>query len=299
MRLLVSRHLENFLALYEAQNMHVAADKKGISQPALTKSLKLLESEVGAQLFVRTSRGLEPTDIGEILYKHARAIDQEARFVTLNIDELQRKLGGQMRIGVGQVLAVSVFPEVLVAFHEQFPSVRVIAEAGISTNLVEGLLRDDFDLVVAALPQTPLPERFVTTHLFQSEMIVVCRRDHPLRSRGVVSLNQLLDYERVGFVEDREFELRSQRNFGARAEILRPIIESTSLAIMFGILRATDHYAIVSEMLLSRARREELDQLHTKEGLWQLDINLMCKLSLLSTRPVRMLKDALFSTSRR
>ncbi|MBU2483494.1 MAG: LysR family transcriptional regulator [Alphaproteobacteria bacterium] len=61
MRLLISRHLENFLALYDARNMHLAAQKKGISQPALSKSLKVLEESLGATLFERTHRGLEPT----------------------------------------------------------------------------------------------------------------------------------------------------------------------------------------------------------------------------------------------
>ena len=296
LRLLISRHLENFLALYEARNMHVAAEKKGISQPALTKSLKLLESEVGAELFVRTSRGLEPTDLGEILYEHARAIDQESRFATLNIGELHRTLGGQLRVGVGQVLAVSVFPEVLVAFHQQFPSVRVIAEAGISTKLVEGLLRGDFDLVIAALPQDALPERFVATPLFKSEMVVVCRREHPLRSRGRITLDDLLEFERVGFVEDQEFEKKSELKFGARARRMRPAIESTSLSIMFGILKATDYYAVVSEMILRRAQREGLDQLVVSENFWQLEIDLICKVSLISSRPVRMMKNALLSS---
>jgi DNA-binding transcriptional LysR family regulator len=216
----------------------------------------------------------------------------------LNIGELHRNLGGLMRVGVGRVLAVSVFPEVLVAFHQQFPSVRVIAEAGISTKLVEGLLREDFDLVLAALPDAPLPERFVATPLFKSDMVVVCRREHPLRSRGLISLDQLLEFERIGFVEDQEFEKKSELEFGARARKMRPALESTSLSIMFGILKATVHYAVVSEMILRRAQREGLEQLPVSESFWQLEIDLMCKLSLSSSRPVRMLKDALLSNWR-
>jgi DNA-binding transcriptional LysR family regulator len=57
LRLLVSRHLENFIALYEAQNMHAAADRKGISQPALAKSLRIVEEEVGTRLFSAPRKG--------------------------------------------------------------------------------------------------------------------------------------------------------------------------------------------------------------------------------------------------
>jgi DNA-binding transcriptional LysR family regulator len=297
MRLLISRHLENFLALYDARNMHTAAERKGISQPALTKSLKLLEGEVGVELFLRTSRGLEPTDAGEILYRHASAIDRETRFATLDIEELHQSLGGEIRIGVGQVVAVSAFPKVLVSFHTQFPKVQASVETGISTQLVDGLLNEVLDVVVAALPEIPLPERFVALPLFKSDMVVICRRGHPLHARGASSLNKLSRYGRVGFFEDREFEKKSQRTFGAQAEKLRPVLQTTSLTIMFGILAATDYYAIVSDMILPRAQREGLHQLPMKHDLWELEIDLMCKSSLTASRPIAAIREALLASS--
>ncbi|WEX12098.1 LysR family transcriptional regulator [Chelativorans sp. AA-79] len=298
MRLLISRHLENFLALYDARNMHVAAERKGVSQPALTKSLKLLESELGMELFLRTSRGLEPTDAGNILYLHARAIDQEARFAGLDVQELHQNLGGHIRIGVGQVLAVSTFPQVLVAFHMQFPKVQATVETGISTQLVDALVNERLDVVVAALPEVPLPERFAATPLFKSDMVVICRQGHPLRSRKTTSLRELSRYGRVGFVEDREFEKKSRHMLGSRAERLQPVLQTSSLSIMFGILVATDYYAIVSEMILPRARRESLDQLPVEEGLWQLDIDIMCKSSLMASQPIRTIREALLTSAR-
>jgi DNA-binding transcriptional LysR family regulator len=297
LRLLVSRHLENFLALYEARNMHVAAERKGISQPALTKSLKVLEEDLNAELFLRTSRGLEPTGAGDTLYRHARAIDQEARFATLDIGSIHENLGGRIRIGVGHVLAVSTFPAALTEFHRQFPTVEVSVETGISNQLVEGLVREEFDVVITALPEMPLPERFAAASLFTTDMVVICRRDHPLRSRSAVKREDLTSFERVGFVDDREFEKKSRRAFGAGAERLRPVLQTTSLTIMFGILAATDYYAIVSHMIVPRARQEGLAALSIQGALWQLDIDLMCKAALMSSRPVTTLQEVLLKHS--
>ncbi|PDS35049.1 LysR family transcriptional regulator [Rhizobium anhuiense] len=297
MRLLISRHLENFLALYEARNMHLAADRKGISQPALTKSLKLLEEELGAELFIRTHRGLEPTDAGDALYQHACAIEQSARFASLDIGDIHANLGGRIRIGVGPVLAVSTFPAALADFHRQLPTIRISVETAISTHLFNALVNNDVDIVVAALPEMPLPERFTAVKLLTTNMVAICRQGHPILSLKRIDRETLTRFGRVGFVEDRDFEKKAQRVFGVSSERLRPVIETTSLSIMFGILATTDYYAIVSEMIVTRARRDELASFLPDGGLWPLDIDLMCKSSLINSRPISLLRHSLVAVS--
>ncbi|MFC1458238.1 LysR family transcriptional regulator [Microvirga arabica] len=262
-------------------------------QPALTKSLQLLEEDLGAKLFYRSARGMEPTEAGNVLYRHARAIDQEARFASLDIQENHLNLAGRIRIGIGPVLALSAFPDVFVDFHRQFPSVEVTVDMGVSSRLMEGLARDDFDLVVTAFPGDPLPEKYVALPVFRSDMIVICRTDHPLRKSGGATLEELCKYQRVGFSEDREFEKRSHRSLGASAAKMRPLLQTTSLSVMFGILSATDYYAIVSSMILPSAQRDGLDRLTIHHDLWQLDIGLVCKSTLSTTRPVVAIRDAL------
>lgn len=297
MRLLVSRHLENFLALYEARNMHLAANRKGISQPALTKSLRLLEEELGTELFIRTHRGLEPTDAGDTLHKHACSIDQAARFASLDVGDIHANLGGRIRIGVGPVVAVSTFPTVLADLHRKLPATHISVETAISAHLVEALVNMKLDVIVAALPEMPLPERFTAVKLLTTDMIAICREGHPLRSLERIDHQALAGYGRVGFVEDHDFEAKAQRLFGGFSKHMGPVLETTSLSIMFGILATTDYYAIVSDLIAPRARREGLDVFLPEGGLWQLDIDLMCKSSLMGSRPIQLLRNALTAYS--
>lgn len=293
MRLLLSRHLENFLALYEARNMHNAAERKGISQPALTKSLKLLEQDLNAELFIRTHRGLEPTEAGDLLYRHAFAIDQEARFASFSIGEIHDRLGGRIRIGIGPVVAVSIFPAVLAEFHRQLPSVRISVETAISTHLVDGVLNSDFDVVVGAMPEIDLPERLHTTKLLTTDMVVVCRKDHPLGTLGRVDRDALKSYGRIGFVDDTDWEKKIGRVFDVSPQTLLPMIETTSLSVIFAMLHTTDYYAIVSEMIIPRAVQDGLVAFTPEGGLWTLDIDLTCKKSLANSRPITLLRRAL------
>ena len=294
MRLLVSRHLENFLALYRSLNMHAAAEAKNISQPALTKSLKLLENEIGTPLFRRTPHGLEPTAAGTTLCQYARQIDQAARFAAIDLQNSLEK--GHLNIGIGPVLAVSTFPAIITAFHQTYPGLSITVETGISSQLIEGLARENYDFVVTALPEDPVPKTITSFPLYKSNMVAIGRAGHPLASVGG-RIEDLSVYRRVGFVEDREFEKRALRTLGPRAEALRPALQTTSLAVMFGMLAATDYFAIVSEMILPRAMSEGLVRIPVEHDFWTIDIGLVCKSTLTSSLAVEAIRAALIASA--
>lgn len=292
MRLLVSRHLENFIALYEAQNMHAAADRKGISQPALAKSLRIVEEEVGTRLFFRTSKGLEPTRAGDTLYRYARAIDQEARFAAFDVHNSMQEIEGRLQLGIGPALAVSSFPSVLLAFHEAFPSAEVTVETGITSHLVENLVQGNLDVVVTARPSRALPEQFVGLHLFSNDMVAVCRSDHPVRKRGIVGIEDLSPFGRVGFIEDHEFDKHARKALGPGGDKMPAAVQTTSMTVILDILAATDYFAILSEVLLPKARMQGLLPIALRDQLWRIDIDLMCKQAIVDSRPVKTIRNA-------
>ena len=292
MRLLVSRHLENFLALYDARNMHEAAARKGITQPALTKSLRTLEDEVGNDLFKRTAKGLEATEAGETLYRYARAIDQEARFAALDLQRSSFEAKGLLRVGVGPALAVSTFPAVLVTLHRLFPEMHVTVESAITNRLIKSVLRGDLDLMVSARPERELPEQFTAVDLFTHGLVVICRHDHPLRQNKKVAIEDLTGYGRVGFLEDYDFDAHAKRAFGKRVDAVRTVMRTNSIAIMTDVLAATDYFAIVNEIMVPRAKRDGLLPLALEDPLWSMRIQLICRLAFVDSRPIRTILRA-------
>ncbi|HTN64002.1 MAG TPA: LysR family transcriptional regulator [Devosia sp.] len=292
MRLLVSRHLEHFLALYDVRNMRVAAERKGITQPALTKSLKTLEDEVGGDLFKRTAKGLEPTEAGETLYRYAHAIDQEARFATLDIQRSAIETKGLLRMGVGPALAVSFLPTVLVDFHHNFPSVQVSVETGITSRLIEQVISGDIDVMISARPQRALPDHFAAMHLFSNNMVAVCRRDHPLHGLGRASIEQLCQYRRIGFLDDHDFDIHARKIYGKRVEKMTAAMRTNSVSVMLQVLAATDHFAIINEVMLPAAMQQGLVPIALHDALWVIHIELICKLAFIDSRPIKALLRA-------
>lgn len=273
--------------------MHAAAERKSISQPALTKSLKLIEADVGTELFVRTSKGLEPTEAGGTLYRYARAIDQEMRFAAMDVLRSKREVESRLRLGVGPAVAVSSLPRVLSSFHRTFPAVKVTVETGITPHLVDSLIRGDLDVVVTSRPREDLPDRFARLHLFRHQVVVFCREGHPLRNARDVTMEQLAAYGRIGFAtDDLEFERQFGRLFGTPPPRTESTVQTTSLTVMLDLLKTTDHFAIVNEMVLPRAVREGVLPLKLADRLWHLDIDLMCKRTFVDSRPVTFIRTA-------
>lgn len=271
--------------------MRVAAGRKGITQPALTKSLKMLENEVESDLFKRTAKGLEPTETGDALYRYARAIDQESRFASLDIQRSTIETRGLLRLGVGPALAISNLSPVLASFYQTFPKVEVDAVVDITTQLLGRVISGDLDVMVTARPEQEIPEHFSSVRLFDHRMVAICREGHPLRRLQSVSIEQLCRYPRIGFLEDHDFGVHARKTYGTHAAMFTAM-RTNDMSLTFDVLAATDHFTIVNEMVLPRAQRRGIFQLPLDDPLWVIHIELICKLAFIDSRPIRTLLDA-------
>lgn len=289
MRQLVSRHLENFLTLYEARNMHVAAGQKGITQPALSKSLKMLETEIGTELFLRTPKGLDPTPAGELLYRHARSVDQAARMAELDVRSLANRTSGRLRVGIGPGLAVSSFPHVLVAFQKRFPDVLVTAEVNVTNALVELLVRDTIDIAVTARPSFGLPDGFGVVPVSEIRMALVCRKGHPLLISPLADSGMIARYGCIAFVEDHDVTNRTEMALGGNVPALRIVTQTNSVSLMLKLVSITDHISIVGTNIVPRAREAGLEVLSSFQPDWRREVDLMCRQAVLRMQPVQAL----------
>ena len=175
---LLNRELEYFLAICEAHNLARAAEALGISQPALTRSLQRLEAQVGAQLFVRTPRGVELTPIGVAM----RARVDMARVVLHDAEREVAQLAagkvGKVRIGAGHVVARIVSQFLLPRFVVERPTAHVQLHVGFNAELFGLLESGNLDFAVCGLLETPPHLHF--HELLATDLVVIVRVGHPL-----------------------------------------------------------------------------------------------------------------------
>lgn len=117
--------LRDFLAVAETGSFSKAAEKLHMSQPTLSRRIAALEEQLGARLFVRTSRGLLLTDDGEDVLEGARRVEQEAMAIERRADAAQQLLSGTVRVSLTEGLGTQWLPSRLAKFHQSQPGMCV------------------------------------------------------------------------------------------------------------------------------------------------------------------------------
>ncbi|MGR6808221.1 LysR family transcriptional regulator (plasmid) [Sphaerotilus natans] len=120
------RHLRYFVCVAEELNIGRAALRLHISQPPLTRQIQQLEEELGALLFRRTSRGVELTDAGRVLYEDARGILAQAERAAERTHKAAQGLLGRVDVAIFGSGIFGVIPQLLRRFREACPEVSIV-----------------------------------------------------------------------------------------------------------------------------------------------------------------------------
>lgn len=144
------RQLSHFLAVVDAGSLTLAADRVGLTQQALSKSLARLELELGGKLFERAARGMVLSRLGDAIAEHARQVLADAgrlRHAASAELGLQR---GRLVVGLSPIAASSHLGSRVMRFAERYPRVRIDVESGIDREFVAKLHRGEIDVAISS-----------------------------------------------------------------------------------------------------------------------------------------------------
>src|SRR5262245_30887916 len=180
-------------------NITAAAQKLHTSQPGVSKQIKLLEDELGFQIFVREGRNLTRiTPAGQQVIERALRILQEAQSIKDLSTELRDEGRGALSIGTTHTQARYVLPDVIHDFRARYPQVRLNLHQGTSEQIAEMVAHDRIDCAVATGSE----------HLFSDLTVLPCyrwhrtaivMRDHPLVSAGKLTFRALAAYPLITY----------------------------------------------------------------------------------------------------
>jgi LysR family transcriptional regulator, transcriptional activator of the cysJI operon len=138
--------LRVFYTVAKLLNFTKAAATLQISQPAVTKHIKELEQSYKVILFDRQPNALALTDAGKLLYKHAMAIMEQYDLLDFDIEALNNKITGNLRIAATSTIAQYVLPQILASFNERMPNVSIHLKNDNSANVRQLLLSKEIDI---------------------------------------------------------------------------------------------------------------------------------------------------------
>lgn len=173
------------LAVADAGSMLRAADRIGLSQPAVSRAIKSLERTLGVLLFERGRRGVAPTPEGGAVLVRARSALDELRLVAAELSAIADPDVGEVRIGASPTVCAGFLPAALAAHAERKPGVSFrISEIDAERQVTE-LLAREIDLAIGRVVAVPPDRSIEVVPLYRERLVVVAGRGHPLaRTRG-------------------------------------------------------------------------------------------------------------------
>jgi DNA-binding transcriptional LysR family regulator len=132
-------HLSVFLAIAETGSLTAAASRLHISQPALSRELRVFESRLGVTLFERHPKGMRLTQAGEVLRRYAERLFELERAAEAAMREIAGALRGRLSIGASNTVGTYVLPPVLAAFRKERPQLQVSLFVGNTEQVSQGV----------------------------------------------------------------------------------------------------------------------------------------------------------------
>jgi LysR family hca operon transcriptional activator len=184
------RHLRYFVAVAEEGSLTVAAEQRlHTAQPSLSRQIRDLEYEVGAQLLVRTARGVELTQSGRAFLDHARLALVQVEAAVEAARRVAQPAKPTFTLGFLTGQEIDWLPEAMRIVRDELPNIEVSVSSQYSPDLAQGLLRGKLDLAfMRREAQMPDLEYRV---IAKEPLIVAMPSDHRLASQDTIALQDI------------------------------------------------------------------------------------------------------------
>lgn len=205
-------------------NLTVAASRVHTTQPAISKQLKLLEDELGFELFVRKGRSLTRiTKAGQEVLERAVRMLREVQGIKGLSEDLRNSKQGTLSIGTTHTQARYVLPEIIQSFRSRHPNVNVHLYQGTSEQIGELAALDRVDLLIDS-GLRGLLEHYTVLPCHQWRLCVVVPEEHALTRVGRLSPADLVEYPLVTYEFGRSERSVSFHDFFAAAGLKANVV---------------------------------------------------------------------------
>lgn len=239
-----STNVARILEIAQTGNLHMAAERLGVTQPALSRALKQVEEHYGEPLFERHSKGLRPTPFGAKIIGLAQNVARECDLSEQLINPRSRDFNATIRIGAGPVWAHSILPNVIGPLQTEFPDLIFEIELMTWTSGASQMAQGNLDMLAGGFKGIEDSQNALSyKNFFDVQLCIVGAKDHPIFKGGT----DVFDYPWVSYQFDRSYVEKSLEAFpDITAGKPQVKLYSNSLLTTLKTLANTDYLAIVT-----------------------------------------------------
>jgi DNA-binding transcriptional LysR family regulator len=220
-----TKQLAALVAVVDRSSFSQAAEQLGVTQPAVSLAIRSLEKRLGCQLIDRSGRVVEPTEAGQVAYRHAQRILGAERDLMRSLEDEGDVLAGHLVVGASTGPGERILPALLGAFHRENPDVTVSLRVDDTETIVDRVL--DRQLEVGIVGAERAHRSLVFEPFLRDEVVLVVPAGHELAGReltadDLVAAPLVVQQEGAGVRTVVERELRT---LGVRARDLNVVAE--------------------------------------------------------------------------
>ncbi len=245
------RQLRHFIAVAEEKNFSLAARRVCLSQPALTRSIKNLESDLRTRLFERSSQGAVLTAAGARFLDHARMIVSDCERAADEIRSFREGVAGQVTMGIGALFGAWIGDEVVERTRIDLPGVDLTVIDGFFEELL-GLLRGGrIDFALINFPHTEMADDVIMEPLLELQARTLAAASHPMARARRVTPAELAAANWV--VGNQAHSIESLREFFSSREWPTPrALRTNSLALITSLVLHRGYVTLISDSVMHR-----------------------------------------------
>jgi DNA-binding transcriptional LysR family regulator len=290
--------LRDFVATVDRGSLRAAARAIGVSQPAITKSIRQLENELHVQLLQRNARGASLTEAGKAFLARARVIQAELRKAQDDLQLLSGGRQGTVAFGMAPAACMVLVPEAMLQFRREYPRAKVRIVEGVNPALLP-LVRDEtLDFSVGQAPSARADYALRFKPLFRPRLAIVGRRGHPLRAAK--SLRDLAGASWLMFYPSGTGATLEKAFAAAGLPLPDAIVQCESYAAALALLTKTDVLGLlIPQVTTEFLRHGHLQVFGVQEDIPAPLVGLYARVDAPLTPAAAALAQAVTATARR
>lgn len=254
------RQLRAFASVAETGSFTAAAASLNLTQSAVSVLIRDLETELGLQVFDRTTRAVRLTEPGHELLPTARRLLVDLQAAIVSSRELATKKRGRVRIAATPLFCSLFLPEIILAYRQRFPGVEILVRDR-AAGSIAGLVEDgEVDLGIGTPPSAD--QRIEADPLITDDVVLVCPPRHPLARQPRITWADLLAWPYIAVAPENGTRQIVDGASAAAGIALKPAYEVASVWTLLGMVSAglgvglvTGHVRLLSALYDVRIRK--------------------------------------------
>ena len=191
--------LQYVLAVAEHKNFTLAAEKCFVTQPTLSMQIQKIEEELSIQIFDRTKKPIQLTDIGQKIVNQAKNIVIEADRIKDIVEQQKGFIGGEFRLGIIPTIMPTLLPMFLNNFIKKYPKVKLIIEELNTDEIITKLKNGHLDAAIASTPL--MEEKLKEIVLYFEPFVAYIPENHKIADKGEIEISDL-NIEEILLLQD-------------------------------------------------------------------------------------------------